>query len=166
MKFLLLSLLSVYLFMSCSKNNNPLIEVDRETFEKEHIAWDVQNIKNYIFTYEYSSNSMPFYGLVKITIQEGHEPIIEHSYDYIENIPYTSIAGIYEQLNNLFDDMEKIKKRTYSHYTVESAILRIEYDTQYHYPKKISHVVVLTDKGIPIPGNPSIKMEITSFLSF
>jgi len=151
--------------MSCSKIPQIKIDFDRETFEKEYAAWSAQNIKNYQFIYEYCSMAMRFNGPVKITIEEGNEPIIEHSFDYIENIPYTSIADMYERINGMFDYMEGIKNGN-SPYKVKSATLQIEYNTQFHFPKKVFNSVIFTDKdGTAIPGSGSITIEITDFLS-
>ena len=163
MKAIYLFFIFTALFISCSGSTEPvepLIEMDRESFEKEFAAWNLQGIKNYQFSYEYSSSSIgPSLKPVKITIEEGTESIIEHPYDYIESVPYTSIAQLYERLNYLFEDIEKIKKGTYSRRPVKSAILQIEYDTQYHYPQMIRYTVLFMNME-GIGGNPHFIMRV------
>jgi len=152
------------LMVACNKDELFMEIADNEIFEREYTAWSKQIINNYQFVYEYRSLHLPFYGPVKITIEDGRESVIEHPYDYIENVPYKSITQIYALLINIFDTIGEIKKGTYSHYKVESVTLRIDYDTQYHYPKNIFYALSLTDKGIPVPGSPSVKMEVIDFL--
>lgn len=142
--------------MSCIK-----MDVDsRKTFEKEFAAWNRQNFQNYQFSYQYFSLSLPSRGPVKITIEEGNESVIEHPYTRIEVVPYTSIAQLYEWIDYLFEDTAKMKLENKGLFRVKSITLRIEYDTQYHYPKKIFYgleYVKLTE------GGPYIEMEVIAF---
>ena len=156
----------IALFMSCSKE--PLIEMDREAFEREFAAWNEQNIQNYQFSYE--CNRARYSHYAKIAIEEGKEPILMEPPDVpIERVPYRSIAHLYEEINSYFEDIEKIKKRlgSYASNPVKSATLHIEYDTQYHYPKKVLyavHYINMSMIGIPpsVGGGHPIT-EVTDF---
>ena len=153
MKAIGLFFLFTALLMSCSKEKEPLepyIEMDRESFEKELAAWNLQGLKNYRFSYAYL-DALPYLGPVEIAIEEGSEPIIvENPYEYVENIRFKSIDDIYGALNYLLDEMEKLKTEANrpDRFEVKATAMQIEYEPTFHYPKHILYYVRYVEKDI------------------
>ena len=54
-KFLLFLMLSLFITVSCSKDDKVHIEFDNKTFDKEHTEWLKTNYQNYKFDIEYNS---------------------------------------------------------------------------------------------------------------
>jgi hypothetical protein len=111
--------------------------MDKETFEKERILWDSQNIKNYQFVYTFFNDAGPI-GPVKITIRENEMPVIENQdQDQHNDIIAENISEIYDFINGTFGFIETVKNGTYNGPKIKTLALNITYNTQYHYPKEV-----------------------------
>jgi len=156
----------VCVVMSCSRyeKDELLVEMDREFFDKEFSKWSERNIKNYQFTYEYRSLSRPFLGPIKVTIEEGNEPFIEHPYQYVENVIAKNISEVYDLIHYTFEYIEAVTKEgIHNKSKIKSMTLQIEYDAQFHYPKKIVYSIGYDNKGVPPMGGGGYTLEVIDF---
>jgi hypothetical protein len=117
-------------------NDDLMVKMDKKTFDKEYSAWELQDLKNYQFTYDFFNDAGPV-GPMKITIRENEAVVIENmgqddDLGIAENIP-----EIYDFINKTFDFIESVKNGTYNGYKINSLTLDITYHTQYHYPKEV-----------------------------
>jgi len=177
------------LFASCSKDNNDLvIEMDKDAkaiYEKERIAWNLQKIENYQFSYRstYVSIFPPYDEIfVKIAIEKDKEPLLlKKSLDFLTLQDIScDINAVYEYIKYIFmyvDIVQAIKKGKdipfvddypYS-FDVEvarntkSITLAVKYNAQYHYPEEI---VFEEFFHAPKPkGYIPFKLQITEFFS-
>lgn len=177
----LLLVLTTCILISCSKDNNMVIEVDKdvkETLERERALWDEQKNKNYQFAYHHDDDvfmSIPYGTLVaKIAITDGEEPLfVELSPNFPDNyIRVKSVSDAYDMVNHLIDKafllIEIIKAKqagkkvtdTYSRFVI-SVRLNIIYNAQYHYPEEI---IYRTEHSEPFSdGGRGTKFRITEF---
>jgi len=162
-KYLSFSLIFIFMifFNSCDIFNKDdiTIKMDKESFEKEHIAWNNQNLANYRFTYNFFDDAGPI-GPVTITIKENEIPVIENSDQYNDYIIAENISEIYDFINGTFDFIESVKNGTYNGHKIKSITLNISYDTQYHYPKEVN---LSTGYVEQIDGGAYYTLKITEF---
>jgi hypothetical protein len=131
----LFTILLVFL-NSCDANNDSLIiEIDKETFEKERILWNSQNIENYQFVYEFFNDAGPG-GPIRITINEKEGPVIENK---DQDVLFKTISEIYDFLSRTFDFIESVENGTYDGYKIKILTLNITYNGEYHYPQQLDY---------------------------
>ena len=135
LRFSLFAFILIF-FNSCDGlfEENLIIKIDKKTFEEERTAWNLQNIKDYEFSYEFFNDTGPT-GFTKITIKKNEETIIENQYN--QDVPFKSIADIYDFLSGTFDFIESVKNGTYDGFEIKSLTLNITYNSQYHYPQEV-----------------------------
>jgi hypothetical protein len=131
-------LFGVFLLHSCDAyfKNGLKIVMNKNAFDREYLAWERQNIKNYQFVYEYFNDAGPV-GPVKITVRENEPTTVESLSPYgDENLTLKSIPDVYIRIKSTFEFIESVKNGTYGGYKINSLTLNITYDPQYHYPKE------------------------------
>ncbi|MDR0786078.1 MAG: hypothetical protein LBE74_09420, partial [Treponema sp.] len=108
--YFFLFLVSFSILNSCENifEDDLLIKMDKETFEKEYEEWKLQDIRNYQFTYEFFNDAGPI-GPVKIIIKENEFPVIENSNEYNDGIIAENIMEIYGFIKSTFDFIEQVK---------------------------------------------------------
>jgi hypothetical protein len=155
-------LVSFIIFSSCEvvENGDLVIQMDKETFDKEYSAWELQNLRNYQFIYDFSNDAGPL-GPVKITIKEDNPIIIENSNEYNDNIIATNITEIYEFINSTFDFIESVKNGTYSGFKIKNLTLTVKYNKQYHYPTDVNFSEYYEEL---VDGGGNYTLRITDFI--
>jgi len=150
----ILIIFGILFFSSCMVD----IEVDKGTFEKERSLWNSKNIRNYQFTYNFFNDAGPV-GPIKVTIKENEEPIIEKP-ERTDSYIFKNISEVYDFINETFDYIENVKNGKYNGSKIKSLTLKIDYDSVYHYPKKVNFSVGYFEA---VDGGGYYTLEITEF---
>ncbi|GHV87757.1 hypothetical protein AGMMS50267_01170 [Spirochaetia bacterium] len=138
---------------------------DKAAFDRERAAWEASAITDYQFTQK-SSFEASGPGLVRFTVRENSDPVIEMLDEWIrENVPEenwgfyyrgTTISAIYATIAEAYESAKNAVK------TEECAVFfNITYNTQYHYPEYVDYVFSRPGGWI---GGGGWALKITEFV--
>ncbi|GHT74102.1 hypothetical protein FACS1894124_3470 [Spirochaetia bacterium] len=140
------------------------LSFDKAAFDRERAAWEALAITDYQFTQESFDESVGS-GLVRFTVRENSEPVIEMLREWVrENVPEenwgfyyrgTTISAIYATIAKAYESAKDAVK------TEECDVFfDITYNTQYHYPE---HVAYLFSRPGGWIGGGGWSLKITDF---
>jgi hypothetical protein len=160
--YFFLFLVSFSILNSCKNifEDDLLIKMDKETFEKEYEEWKLQDIRNYQFTYEFFNDAGPI-GPVKIIIKENELPVIENSNEYNDGIIVENIMEIYDFIKSTFNFIEQVENGTYNGPKIRILTLNIKYNKQYHYPTEVDFSEGYIEN---VDGGRYYTLKITEFI--
>ncbi|GHV87758.1 hypothetical protein AGMMS50267_01180 [Spirochaetia bacterium] len=135
-------LLSWIVLTSCEQDTGTL-SFDKAAFDRECAAWEASAITDYQFTQKsFFEASGP--GLVRFTVRENSDPVIEMLDEWIrENVPEenwgfyyrgTTISAVYASIATAYAFAKDAAKNEGC-----DAIFDITYNTQYHYPEHVDY---------------------------
>jgi hypothetical protein len=167
-KIFVIFVFSMGTILSCSKNPEMKVDIDRESFEKEYAAWEAQHIENYVFTFDYMSSDIGPNGPATISVQNNVSSVLEsqtpHKVPFVKSVRelFDFIGWTLENIERSIEDKDKNKE-----YPVKSVTLKVTYNEQYHYPEKVKYGEVhYVKKNAEIPPglNSSFELNITEFV--
>ena len=167
-KIFVIFVFSMGTILSCSKNPEMKVDIDRESFEKEYAAWEAQHIENYVFTFDYMSSDIGPNGPATISVQNNVSSVLEsqtpHKVPFVKSVRelFDFIGWTLENIERSIEDKDKNKE-----YPVKSVTLKVTYNEQYHYPEKVIYAAShYTKKSAEVPPglNSSSELKITEFI--
>lgn len=151
---------SLFFLHSCDFFDRAVvIKMDKAAFQRERNLWNSQNIGNYRFVYDFFNDAGPL-GPVRVTVKENEEPVVENQNEFNSHVIARNIPEIYDFISDAFDFIESVRNGSYSGHRIRSITLNITYNTQFHYPVKVSLTAGYVES---VDGGVYYTLNITEF---
>ncbi|MDD2771977.1 MAG: DUF6174 domain-containing protein, partial [Bacteroidales bacterium] len=105
-KIFVIFVFSMGTILSCSKNPEMKVDIDRESFEKEYAAWEAQHIENYVFTFDYMSSDIGPNGPATISVQNNVSSVLESQTPH--KVPFVkSVRELFDFIGWTLENIER-----------------------------------------------------------